>query len=201
MIEMSLTNTYFMLLSHGFRSNHRNHKKLSKIYSFRIFCLIESPLSEIFMANTFSQMHVQVVVAVQNRLSLISPEWKVELYRFITGCVQNRDIKLLAINGMPDHIHLLLRVKPHHNLSEAVQMFKANSSKWINDRGFVKGKFQWQEGFGAFTYKKSDCPMIINYINRQEEHHSTKDFLSEYRELLKQFEIDFDDRYIFKEVR
>src|SRR5262245_28372782 len=119
------------------------------------------------MANTYSQIHIQCVFAVKNRLSLIHPDWKIELYRYITGCIRNLNHKVLAINGMPDHIHFLIGHRPNQALSDLVQMVKSNSSKWINERNFVKGKFQWQEGFGAFSYSKSQCPTIINYINRQ----------------------------------
>jgi REP element-mobilizing transposase RayT len=152
------------------------------------------------MANTYTQLHIQAVFAVQNRECIIQPSWKDELYKYITGIVQNNKHKLLTINGMPDHIHILFGFRPTQSLSDLKQDIKGDSSKWINEKGFVRGKFSWQEGYGAFSYSKSELHRIINYIESQEAHHKKETFIEEYLDFLKEFEVDFDDRYIFKPV-
>lgn len=152
------------------------------------------------MANTFTQIHLQIVFAVENRISLISNSWKDELYKYTTGIVQNNDHKLLSINGMPDHIHLLIGMRPVQALSYLMQQIKRESSSWVNDNKFTKGKFNWQEGYGAFSYSRSHLPDVIKYIENQELHHKKKTFIEEYKELLEKFEIIYDERYIFKEV-
>jgi putative transposase len=152
------------------------------------------------MANTYTQIHLHVIFAVQNRTSLISPNWKEELYQYITGIVTNQGHKLLAINGMPDHVHVLIGLRPTQSLSELMQDIKGSSSKWINEKRLVSGRFKWQEGFGGFSYSKSQLDTVIKYIQNQEEHHNKRTFLEEYRAFLKLFEVDFDERYLFKEI-
>ncbi len=152
------------------------------------------------MANTYTQIHIQAVFAVKNRDCIIMPSWKDELYKYITGIVQQNKHKILSINGMPDHIHILFGFRPTQSLSDLMQDIKGDSSKWINEKGFVKGKFSWQEGYGAFSYSKSEIHRVINYIERQESHHKKTTFIEEYLEFLKEFEVDFDNRYIFKPV-
>ena len=152
------------------------------------------------MANTYTQIHIHAIFAVQNRISLIQPIWKDELYKYITGIVQSNNHKMLIINGMPDHIHLLFGLRPAQSLSDLMQDVKANSSKWINEKGFIRGKFQWQEGFGAFSYGKSQLKNVIKYIENQEEHHRKRTFLEEYRAFLDIFEVEFDEKYIFKPI-
>ena len=152
------------------------------------------------MANTYTQIHIQAVFTVQNRGCTISNSWKDELYKYITGIVQNNGHKLLAINGMPDHIHILFGMRPSQSISDLMQDVKGGSSKWINGKKFVRGKFAWQEGYGAFSYSKAELPGIINYIREQQSHHSKKPFIEEYIELLKEFEIDYNDCYVFKPV-
>lgn len=151
------------------------------------------------MANTYTQIHLHIVFAVKFRASLIQQSWKDELYKYITGIIQNNKHKLLSINGMPDHIHILIGMRPSQSLSELMQDIKANSSKWINEKGFVKGKFEWQEGYGAFSYSKSQIDDVIKYINNQEVHHRKINFIEEYKLLLNKFEIEFEENYIFKE--
>jgi REP element-mobilizing transposase RayT len=151
------------------------------------------------MSNTYTQIHLQLIFAVQNRLALIQPSWKDELYRYITGIVQKHDHKLLVINGMPDHIHVLIGMRPSQSLSELLQDIKGSSSKWINEKRLAPGKFQWQEGYAAFSYSKSHVPAVINYILNQEKHHKKKTFMEEYKEILDKFGIDYDERYIFKQ--
>lgn len=152
------------------------------------------------MANTYTQIHIQVVFAVQGWQSKIKNEWKEELFKYITGIVKNKGHKLLQINGMADHVHILIGLRPNHALSDLVKIVKQDSSKWINNRGFLSSKFSWQAGFGAFSYSKSEVKNVINYIQNQEVHHQTKSFIEEYTELLDDFEIEFDNRYIFKKV-
>ena len=152
------------------------------------------------MANTYTQIHVQVVFAVQNRNCIIQKIWKDELYKYITGIVQNNKHKLLAINGMPDHVHILCGPRPSQSLSDLMQDVKGSSSKWINENKFMKAKFSWQEGYGGFSYSKSDLPKVIQYIKDQEQHHKKKSFIQEYEDLLNEFEVDYDERFVFKPV-
>lgn len=152
------------------------------------------------MADTYSQIYIHIVFAVKRRDNLISKKWKDELYKYITGIITNEGQKLLAINGMPDHIHILIGLKPTAVLSNIVRDIKANSSKFINDRKWIAGKFEWQQGFGAFSYSHSQLTNVINYIQNQEEHHKTKTFREEYIDLLKLYNIDFKNEFIFNDV-
>jgi REP element-mobilizing transposase RayT len=152
------------------------------------------------MANTYTQIHIQAVFAVQNRECIIGNSWKDELYKYISGILQSNSHKLLAINGMPDHIHILFGLRPSQSISDLMQDVKGSSSKWINDKKLIQGKFSWQEGYGAFSYSKSEVPTIIQYIINQTNHHKRKTFSEEYYAILQELEIDFDDRFIFKPV-
>jgi putative transposase len=151
------------------------------------------------MANTYTQIHIQAVFAVKYRKYTISKDWKDELYKYMTGIIQNNGHKLLQINGMPDHIHILFGMRPTQKLSDLMQQVKQDSTEWINSKGFEQGKFAWQSGFGGFSYSKSDLPNIINYIKNQEEHHKTVTFRDEYLKLLRDFDIDFNEAYIFND--
>lgn len=152
------------------------------------------------MANTYTQIYIQVVFAVSGRLSLIRDKNKEEIYKYITGIVRNDGHKLIAVNGMSDHIHILLGLKPDMALSDLVRDIKSNSTNFINERRFAQGKFGWQEGYGAFSYGRSQLDTIIRYIQNQETHHSRRSFKDEYLSLLNKFEIEFDGRYVFKFV-
>lgn len=152
------------------------------------------------MSNTYTQIHIQFVFAVKHRHSLIGSSWKNELYQYITGIVQNNNHKLVAINGTADHIHILIGVRPHQSIASLMQEVKANSSRWINEKKFIKEKFEWQSGYGAFSYGKSQLTNVIVYIQNQEQHHLKKTFLQEYKEFLEKFEIDYDEKYIFQEL-
>jgi len=152
------------------------------------------------MANTYTQIHIQAIFAVQNRDCIINNSWKNELYKYITGIIRNNQHKPLVINGMPDHVHVLFGMRPSQSLSDLMQDIKGNSSKWINEKGLLKCRFSWQEGFGAFSYSKSQIPNVISYINNQEAHHKKKSFIEEYKEFLQAFNIDYDERYIFKPI-
>ena len=152
------------------------------------------------MPNTYTQIHIQFVFAVKFRNGIIQSSWKDELYKYITGIVQAHKQKLIAINGMADHVHLFIGMRPSQSVSDLMQDVKGNSSKWINDRKFTPNHFEWQEGYGAFSYGKSQIKNVIAYIENQEEHHKIKTFREEYIEFLQKFEIEYDERYIFQEL-
>lgn len=152
------------------------------------------------MANTYTKIHVHIVFTVQNRECLIGTSWCDDLYRYIIGICSNYKHKVLAINGMPDHVHILIGMRPNQSLSELMQNVKAYSTKWINENGYVRGRFSWQEGFGAFSICASEVKTVVEYIMNQYEHHQKKTFSNEYRELLNSFKVDYDERYLFKPV-
>ena len=152
------------------------------------------------MSDTYTQIHIHVVFAVQNRQSLIQDSWKNRLYQYITGIIQNQGNKLLAINGMPDHIHILFGLKPTLSLSDLMRDVKGDSSRWINENKLAFGRFSWQEGYGAFSYSKSQIHDVATYIENQEKHHQKKSFYEEYLKILRDFEVEFDDKYVFKPV-
>ena len=150
------------------------------------------------MANTYSQIYIHIIFAVQGRQNLIPKKHREELHKYITGIVQNRGQKMLAIFCMPDHSHILTGMKPSISVSDLARDIKAGSSKFINENKWMKGKFNWQEGFGAFSYSRSQIDTVINYILCQEEHHKKRTFKDEYIELLKKFEVQYDEQYLFK---
>nr|WP_199000156.1 IS200/IS605 family transposase [Flavobacterium sp. ASV13] len=152
------------------------------------------------MANTYSQLYIQIVFAVKGRQNLISKNNKDEIYKYITGIITNQKQKLIAINGMPDHIHILVGIKPDISLSDLVRDIKSSSSKFINEQKWINGKFEWQTGFGAFSYGHSQLTNIIKYIENQEEHHKTKTFKEEYIQFLQLFNVDFKNEYVFEEA-
>ncbi|MGY6743723.1 MAG: IS200/IS605 family transposase [Cecembia sp.] len=149
------------------------------------------------MAGTFSQIYIQLVFAVQGRNSLIQKSWEDELYKYIIGIIQNKDQKLLAINGMPDHIHILIGLKPSCCLSDLVMEVKKASNKFINEKKFCPYQFKWQDGYGAFSYSHSALDRVIAYVKNQKEHHKKKTFKQEYKEFLKKFQIEHKDEYLF----
>ena len=149
------------------------------------------------MANTYTQIYIQIVFAVKGRQNLIARGNREDLHKYITGIVQNKGQKMLAIYSMPDHTHLLIGLKPDITVSDFVRDIKAGSSKFINDSRWVNGKFQWQEGFGAFSYSKSQIQSVTRYILNQEEHHKNYTFKEEYVDFLKKFQIEFDEKYLF----
>ena len=139
------------------------------------------------MANTYTQIYIQVVFAVQGRYNMIRKEHKEELNKFITGIIRNKKQKLIAINNMPDHAHIFIGMKPSIALSDLVRDIKNNSSTFINEKKWVQGKFNWQEGFGAFSYGHSQMDAVVKYIQSQEEHHARKTFKEEYLDCLRDF--------------
>ena len=151
------------------------------------------------IANTYTQLHTQFVFAVKYRAALIEKAWKEELPKYITGIIKDNAHKMLQVNSMPDHIHIFIGMRPTQSIAALVQHVKAESSKWIKNKKFCATPFAWQEGYGAFSYSKSHVPDVIRYIQNQEVHHKKETFLDEYRKILKAFEIEFDERYIFEE--
>ncbi len=150
------------------------------------------------MPNTYTQIYIQIVFAVRGRQNLISKQHREEIHKYITGIVQAREHKMLSIFCMPDHLHLLTGLRPHQAISDLVRDVKAGSSNLINDRKWIPGKFNWQEGYGAFSYSRSQIDHVIKYILNQEEHHRKQTFRVEYLDLLKEFEIAYDERYLFE---
>jgi putative transposase len=150
------------------------------------------------MANTYSQIYIQTVFAVSNRQSLVRPEFKEDLYKYITGIVKNQGQKLICIGGMPDHVHTLIGLKPAMALADLVREIKADSSNFINEKKFVRGRFNWQQGYGAFSYGHSQLDTIVRYIQNQEKHHQRRSFRDEYLTLLRKFDIAFEEKYVFE---
>ena len=150
------------------------------------------------MSNTYTQIHIHCIFAVKYRASLITKDWKERLHQYITGIVQNHRHKLIAINSMPDHLHILIGMKPSMALSDLIQEVKADSTNFINRKRWVAGRFNWQEGYGAFSYGHSQLGTIIRYIQNQEKHHARKTFREEYFAFLKKFEVAHDERYVFE---
>jgi len=150
------------------------------------------------MPNTYSQIYLQFVFAVKGRESLISKNNKEELQRYMTTLVQNRNSKLLAINCMPDHTHLFVGIEPTVRISDFIKEIKVESNEFINSKKWVRGKFSWQEGYGVFSYSNSQVDSVVNYVLNQEAHHQKKTFRQEYLELLKEFDIPSEEKYLFE---
>src|SRR5271154_4729014 len=148
------------------------------------------------MANTYSQIHLQFVFAPKFRASLIQSSWENDLFKYITGIVQNNKHKMLCLNGMPDHLHMLIGFHTTQSIADLLQDVKAGSSKWINDNKLTKSRFEWQPGYAAFSYSKSQVSSVINYIQNQKGHHKKKTFLDEYKLFLEKSEIDYNEQYI-----
>ncbi len=152
------------------------------------------------MPNTYTQLHIQFVFAVKYRAALIDKVWSGRLHQYITGIFQENDHKMLQINSMPDHIHIFIGMRPHQSISALIQNVKTESSKWIKAENLCSFPFAWQKGYGAFSYAKSQVPDVIRYIQNQEIHHRKETFLDEYRKFLIAFGIEWEEKYIFKEL-
>jgi putative transposase len=152
------------------------------------------------MANTYTQIHIHFVFAVKFRHAIINKEWQEQLYKYIGGIVKSNNHKLLAINGVSDHIHILVGIRPAQSISDLMKNIKQDSSKWINTNKFSKTHFEWQEGYGAFSYSKSQLSAVVHYIENQELHHKKKTFREEYIDFLDKFGVDYDEKFIFKEL-
>ncbi len=150
--------------------------------------------------KTYSQIHIQTVFAVQNRKSVILNSWREQLYKYMIAIIQNNGHKVLAIGGTADHVHILIGMRPSQSLSDLMKDVKGCSSKWINENRLANGWFSWQEGYGAFSYAKDDLPNVIRYIENQAEHHKQKDMVDEYKGLLEEFNVEYDEQKIFKRI-
>ena len=152
------------------------------------------------MANTYTQIHIHAVFSVQNRISLIQKKWQDRLYQYMIAIIQNHGHKVLSIGGMPDHIHILFGFRPAQSLSDLIQNVKRDSSAWINKEKLAVRRFSWQEGYGAFSYSKSQIPRVAKYIENQEKHHTNRSFLEEYKKILIDFGLEYNEKYIFKRI-
>ncbi|WP_339705540.1 IS200/IS605 family transposase [Algoriphagus aquimarinus] len=152
------------------------------------------------MANAYTQLYVHIVFAVKFRNASIQKSWDERLHKYLTGIFQKNKHKMIQINSMPDHIHIFIGLNPDQSISSIVGNVKSESTKWIKREGFCSFPFAWQDGYGAFSHSRSQLSNVISYIVNQEAHHAKKDFLTEYQELLKAFEIDYNEAYIFKEL-
>ena len=150
------------------------------------------------MADTYIQVYIQAVFAVRGRESLISSRHKDEIFKYIAGTLKENGQKLMAINGMPDHVHILFGMSGTIALSDLIKEIKASSSRLINDKKCLRGHFNWQAGFGAFSYSRSQVPRVAAYIENQERHHARRSFRDEYTTLLKRFEVEYDPKYLFE---
>jgi len=150
------------------------------------------------MAGTFSQIYIQIVFSVKGRENLILKEWKDELHKYIAGIIKNKGQKPIIVNGVPDHIHVFIGLKPSMSISDMVRDIKNNSSNFINDHKLVNGKFSWQEGYGAFSYAHAQIETVYNYILNQAEHHRKKTFREEYLDFIKEFNVEYNEKYLFE---
>jgi len=150
------------------------------------------------MPGTYSQIYIQIVFAVKGRENLIAKNWKNDLHKYIAGIIKGKEQKPIIVNGMPDHIHAFIGLRPSMKISDLVRDIKNNSTNFINENKFVRGKFSWQEGYGAFSYSHSHIKKVYEYILNQESHHKKKTFREEYLELLKKFEIEYNEKYLFE---
>ena len=152
-------------------------------------------------SGTYSQIYIQTVFAVKHRANLIRPEWKERLHQYITGIIQQRGNKLISINSMPDHIHIFFGLRPSQCLADLMREVKAISSKWINEQGFLSTRFEWQEGYGAFSYSREQISRVATYIEGQELHHQKISFRDEFKHFLNEYDIVYDEKYIFHELK
>lgn len=150
------------------------------------------------MPNTYSQISIQAVFAVKYRENLIQPSWQEELFKYINGTLTNEKAFPLAVGGWRDHVHIFFGMHPGICISDLVGSIKANSSRWINKRKLVRGNFQWQDSFAAFSYSRSQRDAVIKYIMKQEEHHRVVTFQEEYLKMLNDFSIEYDEKYLFE---
>ena len=149
------------------------------------------------MPNSYTQIYIHIVIVVKFRDALLRTPQRIDLQKYITGIIQNRGHKLIIINGMPDHLHILIGYNSAQSLADLVRDIKSNSAKMINEERWYKTKFHWQGGYGAFSYSKSEIGRVIKYIDKQQEHHSRKSFKSEYLEFLEKYDIEYEEKYLF----
>jgi REP element-mobilizing transposase RayT len=152
------------------------------------------------MSNTYTQLYIHFVFAVKYRTAIIQPTWEERLHKYITGIVQNNGHKLLAINSAHDHVHLFVGLNPKQSISDLMRLVKGDSAEFINKEKLTIGKFAWQDGYGAFSNSRSQIHEVVLYIQNQKEHHAKRTFKDEYIDMLKKYEVDYDERYIFKDL-
>jgi len=152
------------------------------------------------MANTYHQIYLQTVFAVKYRKAIIDKAWSSQLYAVIGNLINETNCKTIIVNGVEDHVHCLIGLKPVVSVSELMKTVKAKSSKYINDHTLTPSRFEWQEGYGVFSYGQSQVDKVYKYIQKQEAHHKKQTFREEYLEFLKKFKIDYDEKYIFQEL-
>lgn len=152
------------------------------------------------MPNTYNQIFIHIIFAVKYRRALIKSEWKKELFAVIGNLINETGSKTIIVNGVEDHVHCLIRLKPDISVSEVVKNAKAKSSKWLNESRYLDSRFEWQSGFGAFSHNISQLPVVKRYIQNQEEHHRKKTFHSEYVQILNKHDVEFDERYLFRSL-
>lgn len=150
------------------------------------------------MPATFAQIYVQVVFAVKGRGNQLQKPWRNEVFKYMAGIVKEQKQKPIIINGVADHVHLFIGIKPNMSVAELVRDVKNNTTKFINSQNWVVGKFEWQEGYGAFSYSHSHIGNVYKYILNQEEHHRKRTFKEEYIDMLAKFEVPFEERYLFE---
>ena len=152
------------------------------------------------MANTYTQLNIQLIFSVQGRDCILKNSFRKEVFKYISGILKENNQYPLAVNGYLDHIHAFFELNPKDSISDIARIVKSNSSKWINNNNFIGTKFHWQEGYGAFSYSRSQRDKVIKYIANQEQHHKKKSFKNEYHDFLKAFEIEYDEKYMFQWV-
>jgi putative transposase len=150
------------------------------------------------MANSYSSIILQVVFAVKYRKAMIQENWKNEFFSVIGNLINETESKTFIVNGVEDHVHFLISIKPKNSLSKVIQSVKAKSSKWLNETEYLQSRFEWQDGFGAFSYSTGQVQKVYDYIKNQEAHHRKTSFLEEYQKMLNIYQIDFDEKYLFK---
>lgn len=150
------------------------------------------------MANTYSQISIHAVFAVKGRKNFITRDWRDKLHRYLSGIITENGAKSLAIGDWKDHIHIFFGMPVTTCIADFMRIIKASSSKWINEKRFVKGKFQWQSGYGAFSHSRSQRDGVIKYIMTKEDHHKIKIFKEEYLKMLSDFEVEYDAKYLFE---
>tara|TARA_R110002124_G_scaffold106139_1_gene257565 strand:- start:13359 stop:13820 length:462 start_codon:yes stop_codon:yes gene_type:complete len=149
------------------------------------------------MASTYSQIYIQYVFAVKGRVNLLKRPWRNEVFKYISGIIKGKNQKAIIVNGMADHVHAFVGLKPAMPISDLIRDIKNNSTNFINEQKFLKGKFEWQEGYGAFSYSHSQMNHVYQYQGNQEEHHRKKTFKEEYFDFLEKFEIEYEEQYLF----
>jgi len=149
------------------------------------------------MANTYSQLYIHSVIVVKGRENLLQKPWRDEIFRYMAGIIHDKHQKPIIVNGVTDHVHLFIRMQPSMRISDLMRDIKSSSTNFINAKRYIKGMFSWQEGYGAFSYSRSQLDQVYQYILKQEEHHHNRTFKEEYLGLLQKFEVEYDDKYLF----